>query len=457
MNVTSAGIGSGLDLEGIIEAYINAEAIPTEIRLQEKEERLKTEISGVGQLKSALNSFESILKDLSDASSFNKQTIGVSNDDISVTTNGFASNGSFDIEVQQLATGSKQQSALFTDSSSTVGAGTITLTSGTDTFDVAIDATDTLSTIRDKINEQSENFGVSVNIINTGSNAYLSFSSEKTGAANELVISSGDAALSGLTTDLVNRPPSQVAQDAQIIIDNNGIVISSDSNEFKNVIEDVTITANKANIGSASTLTISQDEENGKALIDSFINGYNSLMFTMNSLSNPENGELAFDSNIRSIKSQMVNMVTGSISGAISGIDSLDDIGITLNKEGLLEVGTQKYGTLATGTEKLADALANSLDGVGELFAGTNGVSTQLQALLESYTSSDGSLTVRNSRLQAEKSGIVDEYDALEAKLRNYEDTLRKRFTFLDQTVAQYNATSSYLTSVLTVPNSDKD
>lgn len=52
MNITSAGIGSGLDLEGIITAYINAEAIPSEIRLQEKEDRLKTEISGVGAFKS---------------------------------------------------------------------------------------------------------------------------------------------------------------------------------------------------------------------------------------------------------------------------------------------------------------------------------------------------------------------------------------------------------------------
>ena len=71
MNITSAGIGSGLDLEGIIEAYINAEAIPTEIRLQNKEIRLTTELSGVGQFKSALSTFESVVKKLGATDAFN--------------------------------------------------------------------------------------------------------------------------------------------------------------------------------------------------------------------------------------------------------------------------------------------------------------------------------------------------------------------------------------------------
>jgi flagellar hook-associated protein 2 len=34
MNITSAGIGSGLDLESIITAFVTAESVPTEIRLQ---------------------------------------------------------------------------------------------------------------------------------------------------------------------------------------------------------------------------------------------------------------------------------------------------------------------------------------------------------------------------------------------------------------------------------------
>ena len=57
MNITSAGIGSGLDLESIIEAFVTAESVPTEIRLQQKEERISLELSGLGSFKSALSSF----------------------------------------------------------------------------------------------------------------------------------------------------------------------------------------------------------------------------------------------------------------------------------------------------------------------------------------------------------------------------------------------------------------
>ena len=60
MNITSAGIGSGLDLESIITAFVTAESVPTEVRLQKKEERITSELSGLGTFKSALSSFQSV-------------------------------------------------------------------------------------------------------------------------------------------------------------------------------------------------------------------------------------------------------------------------------------------------------------------------------------------------------------------------------------------------------------
>ncbi|WP_448546795.1 flagellar filament capping protein FliD [Thalassotalea fusca] len=452
MNITSAGIGSGLDLEGIIEAYINAEAIPTELRLQKKQDRLTTELSGVGSFKSALSTFETTLKKLEDLEDFNKQVIDVSTSDIDVTTNGFASNGSFSIEVTQLAYGTQLQSQSFTSSSDTVGSGTLTLANGTDTFDVIIDATDTLSDIRDKVNQASDNFGIVANIINTDAGTYLTYTSEVTGAANALTVTTSDASLDNIST---NNTTNQVAQDATIKIDGN--TVTSSSNEFKNSIEDVTITAKVENIGNPTTLTISQDEENGDKLVKDFVNSYNALISTLDDLSNAESGALAFDPNIRSIKSQLVNIVTGSVSGLSGSFDSLDDIGITLDRYGKLEVSAVSIGTLPSGTEALADALENNLNDVGELFASTDGVTSQLMTLIDSYIGSNGTLTERNSALSVELKGIDDEYAALEAKLRDYEETLRSRFSFLDSTVAYYNATSDWLTSALALPSSSKN
>ncbi|WP_206484823.1 flagellar filament capping protein FliD [Thalassotalea sp. G2M2-11] len=448
MNITSAGIGSGLDLEGIIEAYINAEAIPTEIRLQEKEDRLRTEISGVGAFKSALSTFESVLKKLSETTDFNKQTIDTSTEDISVTTNGFASNGSFSIEVEQLAQGSRVESAkTFTAASDTVGSGTLTFGVGADSFDITVDAADTLSVIRDKINEHADNFGVVANVISTDSGTFLSYSSEITGDTNDLSVTS-----TGTLDSISNAGATQVQAASSAIIWVDGNKITKDSNEFKNVIEDVTITANKVNMGSPSTLTIAQDEENGKNLITEFVDGYNALVNTMTSLSNPESGALAFDPNIRQMKQQLNSIISDTVSGLSGSIDSLDDIGITVTKSGLLEVSSFGIGTLPSGVEKRDSALETKLNEIGELFASSDGVSIQMRDLIASYNDSDGSLTKRQTLLNQNLSGIDDEYQALEDKLRNYEDTLRRKFTFLDSTVAQYNATSDWLTSALVLP-----
>ena len=444
MNITSAGIGSGLDLEGIIEAYVNAEAVPNEIRLQNKEERITTELSGVGTFKSALSSFESMLKKISDVEDFNKQTIDVDSSDIAVTTNGYASNGSFAVEVKALALGTRSESTTFASASDVVGNGTLTFTAGSETFDVDIDGADNLSAIRDKINEQSENFGVTANVITTDAGSFLSYSSEVTGLANELSVSTSDASLDAISTNAVVK---QNAQDAQIEI--NGNLVTKPTNEFKNVIEDVTITAVAQNIGQVSTITIAQDEENGQKLVDDFVNAYNQLRSTMDTLGNAETGDLAFDPNIRQLKSQLNSIVTDSINGLADGFTSLSDIGVTIDKTGRLEVNPVPFGSLQSGTEALSDALENNLNEIGELFASSNGVSAQLSTLIESYNGSDGTLTVRKTALSLEKSGIADEYEALETRLRGFEDTLRLKFGFLDQTVSQFNATSTFLTSAL--------
>jgi flagellar hook-associated protein 2 len=444
MNLTSLGVGSGLDLESIVTAFIDAEAVPQEIRLQNKEEKLTLELSGVGSFKSSLSSFDSILKKLTAADAFNKQLIDVSTEDIEVTSNGFASNGNFNIEVEALATGSRLQSQTYTSSTDTVGAGTLTFGSGAETFDIVVDATDDLSAIRDKINEQSDNFGVTANIINGDSGSFLVFNSEVTGTANNLTITSADPSLAGIST---NNTVEQVAQDAVIYVDGNKITNSS--NEFKNVIEDVTITAKKENLGSPATLSIAQDEENGTELITEFVDGFNELMTNLTGLGAPKQGRLAFDPNLRQVKQQLTDLVINSVSGLTGGLDSLSEIGIDITRTGTLEISSVGTGSLLSGKERLSAALENNLAEVGQIFASANGVATKMSEAISTYTGTDGTLTQRESSLNEQLSGIEGEYADLEAHLRDYEDTLRKRFTYLDNTVAQYNATASYLDSAL--------
>jgi len=445
MNITQAGIGSGLDLESLIEAFVTAESVPTEIRLQEKEERVRNEISGIGSFKSALSTFQTAAKKLESIEDFYKQTIAVSNDDVTVSTNGSATNGSFSVEVIQLAEATRLQTPDFASSTTTVGAGSLTFSSANgDTFNVAIDAADDLSTIRDKINAESTNFGVNVTLVNHDGGTYLSYSSSETGTDNTLTVTTADAALDNLATNATVKNP---ALNGQIKIDGN--LVSSSTNTFKNKIEDVTIVANKVTASGATSLDISQDTTVASTLINDFVAGYNAIVENMIGLGAPVQGRLAFDPDLRSMKGQLSNIVTSTVSSITGDINSLSSIGILVNKEGKLEVSPAGIGSMKSGVDQLNDAITNNLDEVGALFAGTGGVVSQITDLIDSYNNSDGSLTLRETALNKDLTGIKEEYTTLEERLRNYEETLRSRFSFLDSTVAGFNATSTFLTSAL--------
>ena len=58
MTIQSLGVGSGLALDDLVQQLLSAERQPKENRLNEKEERIEAEISGLGQIKSKLSNFK---------------------------------------------------------------------------------------------------------------------------------------------------------------------------------------------------------------------------------------------------------------------------------------------------------------------------------------------------------------------------------------------------------------
>ena len=60
-SVSSAGIGSGLDVPALVEKLVTAEGDPVRSRLDRKEAKLQAGLSAIGTLKSALSEFQSSL------------------------------------------------------------------------------------------------------------------------------------------------------------------------------------------------------------------------------------------------------------------------------------------------------------------------------------------------------------------------------------------------------------
>ncbi len=463
--ITLAGTGSGLDLESIISTFVQAERIPTENRLNKRELELNAELSGVGTFKAELSKFQSVLEKLSNPDSFGGRSVtfsdgkAASEQPLSISTTSSAAAGNFSVDVQQLAAGTSLTSAALGQSTDPVGNGTLTFGAGTNTFQVSVGAADTLEDIRDAINSASDNFGVSANIINSDAGAVLTLESSVTGDANNLTITADDDSLASIATSAptaaAGLTQTQAAQSAQILV--NGQLSSSDTNEFKNVIQGSTITlGSSAKVGDSVGFEVATDKDSVKTLVDEFISGYNTLMDKMDSLSNPKNGSLAFDPSIRQVQSQLSTFTSQEVGSATGSMKALYDIGITVDRDGRLEIN--QLATVSgskSGQDRFDEALNSNFDEITTLFSASDGIATVANDYVELFTKSKGVLSERQDSINSLLDNIEKDREDLTLRLTNLESTLRLQYTALDQTMAQYNATSSYLSSVLTPQKND--
>ncbi|KZN47203.1 flagellar filament capping protein FliD [Pseudoalteromonas luteoviolacea] len=456
--ITSAGVGSGLDLESIIKASVDAENRPKMQQFAIKDERLSVELSAIGEVKSALSTLNDTVEKLADIDNFNKRVANItqptSGDIISVTPTSDISVGNFDIAVQQLAQGSRAVSTdgAFDNADSVVSAsgGTLSFAAGSKSFDLSVTAGMTLNELRDAINADENNFGLTANIVNTGISGVgskLVLTSSVTGSSNNLVITSDTAEMDALETydDTLNPTGGMIisaddeAKDAIISID--GLLVNSETNTFKDAVQDMTITAKAKSVQDSggeyetAKLNIDYDRESVNTLIDELITNYNAVIGQIGfrtRIGEPLNG----DSSMRSLDDQLISALSTSLTDA-GPFESIFDIGLGVDDEGYLEKSSL--------VRSLNEAMDSNFDDIGTAFAGENGVAKQLESLLGNYVDSSGILKQREDSLNGQIKELEEDVLNHEYRMASLEDRLRKQYAGLDVLIAQMQQTQNYL------------
>lgn len=449
--ITSAGIGSGLDLESIIQASVDAENVPKMNAFAKKDKALEVELSSIGEIKSALSKLQDTIKKLADPDNFNKRIANISqptSDDgdlIAVTPTKDITPGNFKIEVLELAQGSRATSnaGLFTSTDDVVSAsgGTLSFAAGDKSFDLTLDAGATLADLRDAINDSDDNFGVTANIINTGTESKLVLTSNVSGTGNDLVITNDNAELDNISTVAnaggvggIAIAAGNEAKDAAIKVD--GITITNDTNTFKDAVQDMTITAKRQSIdGETAKLAVEYDRESVTKLIDEFIANYNNVVGQLG-LQSRVGKPLNSDATIRTLSSQMVSMLSTNLTDA-GPFTSIFDIGLGVDKEGYLEKSTL--------VRSLNTAMDENFDDIGKAFAGENGIAKQFESFLDNYVSSKGILKQREDNLNTQVTDLEDDVLNHEFRMTELEGRLRKQYAGLDVLLAQMQSTQQYL------------
>ncbi|WP_067099950.1 flagellar filament capping protein FliD [Marinomonas atlantica] len=458
MSVTSLGVGSGLDLESLVRNMVSVQRDSRVASYNDKISDYKSEVSSYGAVRSAMEKFQESVSSLNDVSLFNGRTATMeqpsSGDIVSVTADSDASNGSYNISVEQLSQGSRSVSAqgLFSSASDEVSAsgGELTYTAGSETFSINVAAGATLEELRNQINDASDNFGVSANLVDDGSgNVYLSLTSEVSGAGNDLVVQSGDASLDSVASVAagggaggLSIAAGNEAKDA--IIDVDGITIRSDSNKFDSAVSGLEI-----EVLAVSALDSGGNPETAKAEIgfdvdavqetlENFVSSYNSLLSVFDKQTKA--GEsLNGSSMIRNIESSLNSDLMTEFTGA-GTLSSIFDIGIEMD---------DKTGNLSLDSTKFSDAMSGSYDDVATLFSGDAGLGNIMDQYLDNFTGSGGLINTIVDSTNESVSDTEGQLENYEYRMEQYEQRLRDQFTQLDSLLASMNSNGNYLMSQL--------
>ncbi|OXS14048.1 flagellar hook-associated protein 2 [Zobellella denitrificans] len=446
------GVGSGFPIQSFVDAVVSAERTPKEQQLARRANSIDVQLSAYGGLKSVLDEFKTALKKLGDEEAFQKRSARFSESGfLTAKADKSAVAGSYSLVVEQLAEAHKIGSDYITGENAKslqLGSGTLELTSNGESFsvDIARDKS-SLADIAEAINNAEDNKGVRATVVTDDLGSRLVLFAEKTGVANEVSLSvsgngdgddhNGNPASLAL---LGNFDTLQAAQDARIKLD--GATITSATNEFKDAVTGLTLTASKVSDWTddskterkATTLTIGYDKTSVETNLKGFVESFNKVMSTIKQLTayNVETqkaGPLNGDGSARAITAQIRALLSEAVEGAVSPVKSLTDLGIT----------TKQDGTIELDAALLKKQVDENFEKVGLLFASEKGVAEKLDDLLEGFVGKEGMLTEKDKSLREQMKKLEKEADAFTLRMEEFEARTYKQFSAMDIAVARMN------------------
>ncbi|HEY4341897.1 MAG TPA: flagellar filament capping protein FliD [Steroidobacteraceae bacterium] len=458
---SSAGAagGSVINVSSLVSQLVAATRAPQDALISNQTQTVTTEISAVGNLKSALSTFQASLSALDSPGSFNSLTANSSNTSaFTATADGTAVSGAYSVSITQLATAQQIVSnPIPGDSTGAVGAGTLQLSLGGTSFTLNIGSSnDTLSGIASAINSAAGNPGITAAVVTGSDGPHLVLSSTLTGQTNTIQVTEtdGGTALSALTYgtgNLGNYAEAAKAQDAQFAI--SGIAYSSASNTVTGALSGVTLTlagltttttgtgTNAVTTDTPATLSVASDTSTIQSNVTAFVAAYNALAGTFTTLGSFDPttgtaGPMMGDALLSGIQNQVRSALYSIVNTGSSTYNSLASVGIT----------TQRDGTLSLNAATLQNALNQSPGAVSALFSSSSGVAATLNTEITQQLSSSGIVTSRSQTLVAQENALTTQTDTLNAQMATLTASLTQQYAALNTLLSSLQTTSSYLT-----------
>lgn len=469
MAISSAGIGSGLDVNSIVAQLTAIEKQPL-TSLKVKAAKLQVQLTTVGQIQSQVSALASAATSLGSVLGWKGVTASSANPSaVTVSATSTAVPASFNVEVtalakaQSLALPTTVGSPALPTSTEQVGYGSLSIQVGSKTpVTVTIeDGKGTLSEIAAKINATT-GVGVTATVVNDPSGKQnLLIRSNSTGSDGAFTITATEGTggtvsvpsnLSRLSYVAGNyaMASTQAAQNAAITL--NGVAATSSTNTFTNVVPGVTLNALQTTTQPAE-IKIERDTAAITKAMQSFVSAYNTLNDTLNEATKYDAttntaGPMQGDSVVTGLGNAMRRLV-GSVLNTGSTYTRVADVGLTAGLGGNLSLDTSKFSA----------AMAADLSNVQTLFTAyngsdaKNGFGVRVKDFANGLLASTGTVKGKSNAIQKALDNNTAEQTRVNDKASLFEARLKKQYSALDSKMAQLNALNSYVAQQVTTWN----
>ena len=361
------GTASGLDTDAIIDAAV-AQKTARADTIDAKVTANKTKISSYQTLQTLLQAVSDSMSNLASSTyssvstttnAFDEKQAYLTASDgtdatgvLAVAADADATAASYEVTVTQLARAQKVASATQTSAKTALGLDGVMSIGAADgtAVDITVTTGMTLNDLSTAINAKTATSGVTATVISTGTGSRLVLSTSNTNQAITVATTSGDDVALGIgLTDSSGAFASQLqaAQPSIVTIDQQ--TITSDGNELDDVVPGLSISLlQTTTTGQTITLDVEANYDDIKTAITGFITAYNSLrdFVTTNQTVGadgtvPDDAVLFADSILRDAGRQLSAVLSGSPSSATGDVDSLADLGVTLDANNHLDLSAE--------------------------------------------------------------------------------------------------------------------
>ncbi|PVE44645.1 flagellar filament capping protein FliD [Limnohabitans planktonicus] len=462
--ISSPGIGSGMDIAGIVNKLSELERQPL-VQLKKQVVTLESRLSVYGQVKSQMASLQDASAKLNNNDAWSQFKVTSSNNAaVSATAGGSAMPVKLDLEVLKLAKGQVSSFATLSVDQA-LSDGTLTIQPGSWASGVfspnggvphviSIETGQkTVSAVATKIN--SSGSSVQAYVVQDASGERLVLRSRHTGKDQGFNVgfeSSNAAPNPGAQPPVAQlsfiRPfGEQFAQDAQFKVD--GLELSSASNTIKQALPGLSLSLLQVS-STPVRISVENEPESVKKNIQAWLDSFNALNSTLGNAvkyntDKKSSAPLQGDSTAVGVQSALRSLLRGEVPG--SPFQRLSDIGISIQRDGSLVVDSKKFES----------ALANP-SAVKAFFTGSTGFeglgfAKKIETFIKNALDTEGRVAVRANALQSAIKRNLQDQERVNDRADRAQARLFKVYNSMDSKVGSLNALNSYVSQQFAVMN----